>query len=179
VTGVSGSGKTTLARALATRLAAPHLELDSWYHLSGWQPLADELFRGRVERFCRQDLWVIDGNYSAVRDIVWDRADTVVFLDLPRWLTTWRVTARSISRLVRRERLWNGNRESLRNLLSADPERNVVLWSWQTHTRRRLEMAAAESDPRWAHLRFVRLRTSAQVEAFAASPDRCVAQYGP
>lgn len=169
VVGVSGSGKTTLARTLATRLEAPHLELDSWYHLSGWEPLPQKVFQGRVERFCQQGHWVIDGNYSMVREIVWDRADTVVFLDLPRWLTTWRVTIRSINRLVRRERLWNGNRESLRNLLSADPERNVVLWSWQTHSRRRREMAAAESDPRWAHLRFVRLPTPAQVEAFASA----------
>ena len=64
------------------------------------------------------DGWVVDGNYSAVRDLVWDRADTVVWLDLPRLVVVRRITTRSIRRVVRREELWNGNRERWRNLVT-------------------------------------------------------------
>jgi hypothetical protein len=84
VIGNSGSGKTTLAAALATRLDAPHLELDSVYHQAEWQPLPDDEFRARVDEFTGGDCWVVDGNYRKVRDLVWGRADTIVVLDLPR-----------------------------------------------------------------------------------------------
>lgn len=166
VVGVSGSGKSTLGRELAGRLGVPHVELDGIHHLPGWEPIGLEAFRQEVGAAVGGDGWVVDGNYSGVRDLVWAAADTVVFLDLPRWRTTCRVLRRSLLRVVTREELWNGNREEWQNLLSRDFERNVVLWSWVTHARRRAEFAAAERDPRWGHVRFVRLRNPQQVAAF-------------
>ncbi|MFG1973873.1 hypothetical protein ACGFJC_31490 [Nonomuraea fuscirosea] len=80
VVGNSGSGKSTLSSALAGRLGVPWLELDSIFHMSGWQPRPLEEFRAEVERFTAADGWVVDGNYSAVRDLVWSRADTVVWI---------------------------------------------------------------------------------------------------
>ncbi len=72
VVGNSGSGKTGLSRRLAQRLAVPHLELDAVFHQPGWSPLATEELRDRVAQFVDQPGWVIDGNYSAVQDIVCD-----------------------------------------------------------------------------------------------------------
>ena len=82
VVGNSGSGKSTLASALAEHLEVPWIELDSIYHQPGWIPLPAPDFRARVEAAAAGDAWVIDGNYTAVRDLVWARADTVVWLDL-------------------------------------------------------------------------------------------------
>src|ERR1700745_962235 len=84
VVGNSGSGKSTLARELAASLGVPHLELDSVFHQPGWEPLPRDKFQRFVTERTSEDGWVIDGNYSAVRPIVWARADTVVWLDLPR-----------------------------------------------------------------------------------------------
>jgi adenylate kinase family enzyme len=84
VVGNSGSGKTRLGRMLAERLGVPFVELDAIFHQAGWQPLPPEEFRARVEAAAAGDGWVIDGNYSTVRDLVWARADTVVWFDLPR-----------------------------------------------------------------------------------------------
>lgn len=110
----SGSGKTTVGRSLATRLAVPFVELDSLNHGPGWtEATADEL-RARVERIVATDAWVIDGGYRGkLGDLVLEAADTVVWLDLPRreWLP--RLMRRTIARIVRREELWGGNRETI------------------------------------------------------------------
>lgn len=166
VVGTSGSGKTTVARRLAGTLGAPYLELDSLRHQPGWQELPDEEFRSRVEDFTAGDEWVVDGNYTVIRDAVWPRADTVVWLDVPRRVATWRVASRSLRRVVLRTELWNGNRESLRNLLSRDPYRNIILWSWTTHDRRRRQYTQAMDDPRWAHIEFVRLARRGEISDF-------------
>jgi adenylate kinase family enzyme len=111
VVGNSGSGKTTLARSLAGVLGLPHLELDAVFHQPGWQPLDRSIFRARVDEFTLARGWVVDGNYSAVRDIVWSRADTVIWLDLPRWRVMRQVVGRTLRRVATGAELWNGNRE--------------------------------------------------------------------
>jgi len=82
-----------MARALAAALNLPHLELDAIFHQADWQPLDGDIFVERVSVFTSAPGWIVDGNYSAVRDLVWDRADTVIWLDLPRYPTrrtgTW------------------------------------------------------------------------------------------
>lgn len=80
VVGVSGSGKTTVARELAARLSVPHIELDAIYHQPGWAGLPAEEFRSRVADLVAAQGWVIDGNYSAVQPLIWQRADTVLWL---------------------------------------------------------------------------------------------------
>ncbi|HEY6789138.1 MAG TPA: hypothetical protein VI365_17685, partial [Trebonia sp.] len=137
VTGTAGSGKSTLARALAALLQVPHLELDSVYHQPEWTPLPRDEFRARVERFAAQDGWVTDGNYSSVQDLVWQRADTVAWLDLPRHLVMRRLLWRTVRRVMTRQELWNGNREHWRAFFSLDPERSVLVWAWTTHARNR------------------------------------------
>jgi adenylate kinase family enzyme len=122
-----------LAKSLATSLGYPYLELDSVYHQENWTALDVDAFRATVSTFADQAEWVTDGNYRAVRDLLWPRADLIVFIDLPKWQVMMRIVRRTLRRALRHEELWNGNRESLRNLISRDPERNIVLWSWNTH----------------------------------------------
>ncbi|MBX3283874.1 MAG: adenylate kinase [Actinobacteria bacterium] len=169
--GISGAGKSTLARRLATRSDVPLLELDAVHHLPGWEPIGAEAFRAEVGRFVEQERWVVDGNYGAVvPDLVWGRADVVVWLDLPRRTVVRRVTWRSIGRVLRREELWNGNRETLRSVLSPDPKRSVVRWAWVGHgpLRERYEAAMAEAGERADGPRWVRLRSPADVDRYLA-----------
>src|SRR5262245_66425581 len=111
VVGTSGAGKTTLARALAVRLGVPHVELDALDHQPGWTPAPTERFRAEVADRLQGDGWVVDGNYARVQDVVWPRADAVVWLDLGRPLVMWRIVGRTLRRVIRGEELWNGNRE--------------------------------------------------------------------
>lgn len=160
VVGASGSGKTYLARQLAERLGLPHLELDSVQHLAGWRVAPLDQFQADVRAFVADSDdrggWVIDGNYNDRAPELFDAADTIVWLDYPRWLVMTRVVRRSTTRLVSRRTLWNDNRESLRALCSLDPERNIVLWAWTQHAasrRRYIDAMQRSVDARWIRLR--------------------------
>lgn len=166
VVGNSGAGKSTLAGTLAARLGAVHVELDAIFHQAGWRPLETGEFRRRVAEVVTGERWVVDGNYSKVRDLVWDRADTVVWLDLPRGTVMRQLVARTAARGLLRRTLWNGNRERLSNFFRLDPEESVLAWAWTRHAVYRSTYEAASADPAWAHLRFVRLCNRRDVEAF-------------
>src|SRR5438093_983328 len=168
VVGTSSSGKSTLAIALAERLSVPYIELDALHWEPNWAEAPNEVMRERVRSAIGGETWVVDGNYSAVRDLVWARADTVVWVDLPRPVVMRRVIARTVRRAFRRQELWNGNREPWSNFLTLDPERSIIMWAWTQHAKYRLRYEAAMADPAWAHLRFVRLRSPAEIRAFLA-----------
>jgi adenylate kinase family enzyme len=168
VVGNSGSGKTTTTAALAAALGVPHLELDSVFHQSGWVPLPREEFQARVAEFTTGDGWVVDGNYSAVRELVWSRADTVVWLDLDRPEVMRQLARRTLSRMARRTVLWNGNRERWGNLVRLDPQESILRWAWTRHDTYRQRYLAASADPAYGSLEWVRLRSRAEVAAFTA-----------
>lgn len=168
--GCSGGGKTTMAKRLAEMLGLPHLELDLVYHQPNWVSLSTEEFRERVEAFTEQNRWVVDGNYfSDIGDITWGRADTVIWMDTPRYVATGRVVRRTFGQLVRREELWNGNRERLREALSRNPERSIIVWSWARHDKYTARYAKAMRGKQWRHVRFVRVRSKREVQSFLHS----------
>jgi adenylate kinase family enzyme len=168
VVGNSGSGKTTTATRLASALGMPHLELDAVFHQAGWQPLPREEFRARVAEFTAADAWVVDGNYdSAVRDLVWGRADTVIWMDLPRHRVIRQLTARTLRRMATGAVLWNGNREPWSNLFRLDPEESILRWAWTQHRKYQERYLRDIADPALARLQFVRLRSRAEADEFA------------
>jgi adenylate kinase family enzyme len=166
VVGSSGAGKSTLARYLAEQLGTAHVELDSIYHQSGWRPLPEAQLTARVAEFAAGDDWVIDGNYSAVRLILWARADVVVWLDLPRLLVFRRLAWRTLRRGAMRTELWNGNRESLLNLFRGG-DANLLWWAWRQHGKYRRRYASAMADPANAAIRFIRIRRRAEADPAA------------
>jgi len=165
VVGTAGSGKTTVARQLARRLAVPHIELDELFWLPGWESCDDDVFRDRVEAAIADiDGWVVCGNYRPQTvDITWPRADTVVWLDLPKPLIMRRIVVRTARRVVSRRELWNGNRESVRGALAAD---GIVRWAWTSHRRNRERYGDMITDPQWSHLDWIRLRSPREVRNF-------------
>ena len=172
VVGNSGSGKTTFAAELARLIGAPHLELDSVFHQPGWEPLPEQDFRARVAEFIAAPSWVVDGNYSAVRDLVWSRADTVAWLDLPRWQVMRQVVGRTARRAARRAELWNGNVEPWSNFLHLDPERSIIAWAWTRHQVYRDRYLRAMIGAGYPQLRFIRLTTPGEVREFLAVVGR-------
>ncbi|MGV1005778.1 MAG: shikimate kinase [Candidatus Nanopelagicales bacterium] len=174
VVGNSGAGKSTLARTLAAQLAVPHVELDALFHQPGWRPREIRSFQVAAWEALNDadreaDGWVVCGNYSRVRATVWARADTVVWLDLPRSVVMPRIVRRSLRRVITGEELWNGNRESWPMLLSLhDRQRSILRWSWDQSTPCRERYLGLMRDPLWADLRWHRLRTRREISQFAA-----------
>ena len=178
IVGNSGSGKTTLADQVAERLGVPHVELDAHYHQAGWTPTPPAEFADAVrEALDAADAaaggWVVCGNYRPVRTSIWARADTIVWLDLPRPLVMWRVTSRSFVRVVRRTELWNGNRESLRTCSRCTTP--SARWcvgrgtAWSGYRRMYVpEMASAT----WADLRWYRLRSPRAVAQWLSAVSK-------
>jgi adenylate kinase family enzyme len=156
----SGAGKTRLGRALAARLGVPFVELDALFWRQGnWIEPEREVFRARVEEATRGERWVVDGNYSQSRDIVWPRADTVVWLDPPFPVMYWRILRRTIPRILRREVLWAGNRETFRNTFFS--RNSLLVWSLRTYPGRRQRFERALVLPEHAHLTVHRFRSNA------------------
>ncbi|HEX3669498.1 MAG TPA: AAA family ATPase, partial [Acidimicrobiia bacterium] len=130
VVGTSGAGKTTLSARLAARPGYPHVELDAFQHGPNWQQATVSELRERTDAATAGDRWVCDGNYEAVRDLVWERADQLVWLDYERPLIMARVIRRSVWRAITRKPMWNENREDWRTW--ADPE-HPIRWAWVKH----------------------------------------------
>lgn len=162
VVGSSGAGKSWLAGRLATALGVAHVELDAIHHGPDWAALPAEDMRRELDRCCpAHGTWVADGNYeNKGGDLVRARADTVVWLDLPRGAVLRQLALRTLRRIVLRQPLWNDNRESLRNAVSWNPERSVLRWAWTRHAPQRAQYAA-QADDRW-----IRLRNRAEVRRF-------------
>lgn len=145
VVGTSGCGKSTFARALAQRLDRSHTELDALFWLPDWEMRLPSDFRARVTEVTEGPRWIIDGNYSTVRDLTWARATRVIWLDysLPRvFLQALRRTMRRVST---RETLFAGNREDFRRaFLSTD---SILVWVLKTYHRRRRELLRLGAEP--------------------------------
>ena len=157
VVGTTGSGKTTMARRIAQRLAITHVELDALHWGPDWTPAPTEAFQERTAQALSGDAWVVDGNYSKVRDIVWSRADTVVWLDYPLPVILGQLAWRALRRVITREELWQGNRERFAAQFASRD--SLFLWALRTYPRRRREYPVLLERPEYAHLNLAHLRS--------------------
>lgn len=112
ITGPSGSGKTTLAAELARTAGFRLIEIDALHHGPNWESCRLEILRERVLAATDGDDWVTDSTYhSMLGNLVAERADALVWLDLPVHLVMWRLLWRTHLRKRRKTVLWNGNVE--------------------------------------------------------------------
>ena len=168
VIGSTGAGKSTFGRDLARRTGADFIELDALHWMPDWTPEDPERLRQKVSAATDAPCWVAAGGYSVLRDIVWARATAVVWLDYSFPRIQWRLTKRTVSRIVTGEELWNGNRETFRQaFLSRD---SLFVWLLKTYRRNRQKYGERLSDefPDLTSVRF--RRPSAAQEWLEAAP---------
>jgi adenylate kinase family enzyme len=162
VAGVSGAGKTTLARRIAAITGGQHVEIDALFHGPQWTPRPE--FVTDVERFTSQPAWTTEWQYTIVRPLVADRADLMVWLDLPFWRVVLpRVVKRTIRRRRHREVLWNGNVEPPLRTIFANPD-HIIRWSIRTRRRTAAQVAAVAIGR--SALTIVRLQSQNEVDAW-------------
>jgi adenylate kinase family enzyme len=161
IKGASGAGKSTLGRELAARLDLPRVELDALHHGPGWTAASAPELRARVAAALDDERgWVVDGNYDTkLGTLLWERAELIVWLDLPLRLKLLRLVGRTARRLMTREELWNGNRESLKEAFVGGDA--LFPWAVRAHFLHRRSW-----PPQLAHRPHVRLKTPAEVEAW-------------
>jgi hypothetical protein len=108
--------------------------------------------------------WIADGNYSEAAEAVAARVTEVIWLNYLLPTVLWRGLIRTIRRGVRREQLWNGNVESLRNsLLSRE---SIPAYILTTHRRRRQRYDRMRRDGTFPGAVWVEFRSPAQAEAY-------------
>ena len=165
VDGASGSGKTTAAARVAEILRVPHIEIDALFHGPEWTPRPS--FEADVRRFAAEPSWVTEWQYQVVRAHLAERADLVVWLDLPRAVVMRQVVRRTLVRRLRRRVLWNGNLEPPLRTFFTDPE-HIVRWAWLTHERTPARIEQLLQDR--PELAVVRIRSRSDLAGWLSGP---------
>lgn len=139
VGGISGAGKTTLSRCLAECLDCVHVELDALYHGPNWT-VRPSYMSDLLAIFESHDRWIVDGiGYLGSRETIFVNADTLIWLDLPRWRVLARLLRRSFARVIFRRTLYNGNHERLVDLFSKE---HPLRWSMTNYKQRQRDIAS-------------------------------------
>ena len=142
--GVTGSGKTTLARQLSERIGIPWHSVDDLTFEANWAVVPLEIQRERIEAICKQEDWILDTAYGKWRDIPLARAQLIVGLDYPRWISLQRLLKRTASRVIDKKPICNGNVETLRNTFSRE---SIILWHFRSFASKRNRLRGWAADP--------------------------------
>jgi adenylate kinase family enzyme len=94
VIGGPGSGKSTLARRLHAVTGLPLFHLDQLYWRPGWQQTPKDEWLQLMAELAAREEWIMDGGYRNSFHIRMPRADTILWLDLPRRVAFPRVLKR-------------------------------------------------------------------------------------
>ena len=175
-----GGGKTALGKALAAKLNLSFVELDALHWLPNWEERPREEFRQLVHETLdswQGDLksgWIVDGQYgSALGSTVLERADTLVWLELPCRVVFWRTFTRAIRRARDKNLICGENVESWRRaFLSRDSliyiHIKLRLGGGYKRSIARLEERIRESG---GHATVIRLTSARQLDEFYAAHD--------
>lgn len=140
--GVTGSGKSTLAGQLGRILELPvHYVDDEIGWLPGWVNRGTEEQKRMAMAFADADSWVFDSAYGSYRDRICAQAELVVCLDYPRATSLGRLLGRSVRRVLTREQVCNGNRETWGRLLGKE---SIIRWHFKSFAAKRRQMRELE-----------------------------------
>ncbi len=165
VVGVTGSGKSTLARSLAEKKQIPYIQLDALFWKPNWQTPSDEEFFEKIKNAITQPAWIVDGNYNRSNHLTWTEADTIIWIDLPFWLTLYQNVTRSIVRASTKKELWpqTGNIETFKMMFSKE---SIVWWLIKSYSSQRQRYLNRINDPKCAHLTFIHLKSRREIQVF-------------
>ena len=164
VIGTTSSGKSTLAEQIAKCLHLDFIELDALHWEPNWKEASLEDFRERVQQATKSDRWIVAGNYHVVRDLVWPKAEAVIWLDFSFWRIFWQLTRRTFRRWWTQEELWGGNRERLWVHFKIWSDESLFKWFFKTYWRRKRETPELLALPEHRHLKLIRLKHPTDTE---------------
>lgn len=173
VVGVTGCGKSTMAEQLAGILNLEFIELDALYWKPGWVDSTREDFREKVETAIQAPRWALAGNYGMVRDLVWSRAEAIVWLDYSFGLVFGRLLRRTWVRWRTKELLWGTNYEPLWVHLKLWSKDSLINWMFQTYWRRKRTYPQFFALPEYSHLKVFRFTQPREANAWLQTLVDC------
>jgi adenylate kinase family enzyme len=166
IIGVSpGVGKSTLARNLGRKLDLSVHYLDCYFWEPGWKEASEADFRSRQKQIVKNQRWIIDGNYSSTMDERLPYADTIIYIELPRWFAMYQVLKRWITHLgkARADRA-EGCKETM--------DWGFLHFIWTTYKKRkkkfRLMLKELEKEKK-----VVILTSQKDINEFLVNVDKC------
>ncbi|HMS00071.1 MAG TPA: hypothetical protein PKK96_02925 [Anaerolineales bacterium] len=164
VIGTTSSGKSTLAEKIAKRFDLDFIELDALHWEPNWQDAPLDVFRERVRAATQAERWIVAGNYHVVRDLIWTKAEAVIWLDYPFLLVLKQLTRRTFSRWRTQELLWGTNREPFWVHFKLWSQDSLFHWLFKTYWRRKRETPQLLSLPEHRHLKLIHFKHPREVE---------------
>ena len=153
---------------LAEKIGGDFIELDALYWDPNWTPAELSVFYKRVETATSSQVWVVAGNYRGVRDLIWSKAQAVIWLDYPLPILFWRLLTRTVRRWITQEDLWNGNREKLWWHLKFWSEESLFHWLFKTYWRRKREIPQLLALAEYSHLKVFHFQTPTETDEWLA-----------
>jgi adenylate kinase family enzyme len=97
VVGVSAAGKSTFSRKLTHKIDLPLTHMDSIMWKPGWNYIGDDETVRRLDEISSGPQWIIEGYISKeARTFIFDRADSIIYLDYSPLVSSWRYTKRCL-----------------------------------------------------------------------------------
>jgi len=164
VIGTSGVGKSHFAKALAGSRGCAYVELDELFWTEGWEPRPQHQFIELARLAAQGEHWVVDGNYTVIREAVWSRGTHIVWLNFSRSTVLLRVLRRTVWRVITRQTLWSGNRETLRKAFFS--RQSILLWAANTYNKNKRRYAQLRVDNPYPQLVWTELRHPREAAAY-------------
>ncbi len=166
IVGTSGSGKTCLGKKLSQISGLPQTDLDEIFWLPGWIESDRRELEQKISEKVNSDEWIISGNYNRVSDVIWQKANMMIWLDYPLLKIFWRCLKRSFRRIVTREICCNGNYETIKMLFSS---KSILLWVLKTYRKRKKTYSKFFQDHNDSQIQLVRITNALDEKKFLDS----------
>ncbi len=162
VVGSCGAGKSTFSKHLHEITGLELIHLDRFYHKPNWGKPTDEEWFGIVEKLIASNKWIMDGNYGGTMELRMKHCDTVIWLDLPSFVCTWRVLKRTVMyRNKTRSDMAEGCNERF------DWEFTKYVWNFARDKNPNIERRLNK----FPHINIIRLKTKGEIKAYFADQN--------
>lgn len=164
IIGTTGSGKSTLASKISEKLNVKHIEQDNFFWQPNWQITPKEEFVSKVTDEIKNDSWVTCGNHGAVRELLANKANIIIWLDYPFHVILYRILKRTFRRIVFKKKCCNGNTETFKQTFFS--KNSILLWVFKTYKKRKVNYAKLFNELSSSNKKLLRFKKAKEADEF-------------
>uniref|UniRef100_UPI00402AF8C1 DNA topology modulation protein n=1 Tax=Bacillus sp. DX2.2 TaxID=3073452 RepID=UPI00402AF8C1 len=159
IIGSGGSGKSTFAKELGKIINIPVFHLDSLYWGPNWTKTPTLEWKEKQNNYMKKTKWIIDGNFSSTLDMRIMAADTIIFLDLSRYICLFRAFKRSIKD-------YGKTRSDMGNECYEKFDVKFLKWIWDFPNKGRKKIISKLDTVDTTNKRIIILKSPKEVQKF-------------